>query len=179
MGIAPTGRISVNHELLRQHVADCPTWQAFVQATTKEQAANRIHIQTTPDPEDGNAYRRDELEALRPFATVFTAETDGFGADATAAHGDGFSYTDSGRLKLTIEADIRTELSRADALIEFDNMLGTLLDEILARSGQGGYLAIGRLTFDVGPVPCKRMAVGGQGSFLYLEMGIEWGGYGR
>lgn len=74
-------------------------------------------------------------DATRPLAVI--ADSEQWLARSDSAVGSGTSVTDQGSLLLIIERDVTAGQDHNEAAIEFRNLLGSLIEEMLTKSGTG------------------------------------------
>jgi len=134
-----TGEIVGPIDALRQIIAGCPSWQAWCE--TSDSAVGLAHTYRIglPLPEKGanRDYRRDELEALRPFAIVDTSPF-GENFNLTLYTEDG-GYLERGNLLVIFEVPVPEAdlLDEAAAKWNFLVKLGAFVSEMRAAMGQG------------------------------------------
>lgn len=147
---APVGAITTVEAMLGGTLSNCAAFQTFVGAADAAEALLRIHYAALPAPADGQQYTAAELAALRPFALIWTSEREGFERRRIAVGTDGFEFGESGRLQLELVRTVPTLGADEPALVEreFLNAIGQIIDNLCTLAGQGGYLAIERLSLD-------------------------------
>ncbi len=135
-----SGRLSLPPEYLRDQLADCPAWQALCAAADAIQARAKTHRDRLPPPANGHSYTAAELADYRPYAVIYTAPERGFRMDRAALG----TYLDSGAVLLEIERDVPLEYSddEAGANVDFENRLGAIFEELVARADTGDFLAV-------------------------------------
>lgn len=168
-----TGSLSLSKENLRITLADCATFRTWVGATTAAQALNRIHHEGLPPRTSGEEYTIEELNALRPYALL---STESFGSRHEAAS-TSFDYRDSGTIRCRLVQEVPQEIADDHGEIgrRFDNVVGGIMDDLAALSGQGGYLAIEGMDM---PEPWTRTEDNRQatdGDFVQVDLLFEWG----
>ncbi len=171
----PTGPISLAQQNLRLSLADSTAWRSWVDATTQEQALNRIHLIGLP-PADDDFYTRIELETKRPYAIVAMAPEGGFMQRALAS-GATRTPGDSGVLLLTIADDVPQEIESnlAELDMRFLNNVGAVLDDMWDVNGTGGYLAFSEVGVLLGPYRAVQEAQSGQGDWVGIDLRFNWG----
>lgn len=112
-----TGMLSLPLDRLADLVKACDAW------TTLGGDAADVYIMAAPE------------DAARPLAVI--ADSEQWLVRSDSAVGSGTSVTDQGSLLLIIERDVTAGQGHNDAAIEFRNLLGTLIEEMLTKSGTG------------------------------------------
>ena len=142
---APAGRVSLAQERLRQSLAAGATWRKLCGATNAKEALEHIYHFGLPEPANGKAYDRQELQSYRPHALVWTVQQDGFTWTREAS---GPSYGTSGKLVLHVQRespDAEGDKPTADVNLAWLNLLGPIGDELFALGETSGYLDIGAI----------------------------------
>jgi len=155
-----TGSIALPLDLLETTIANSAEFQAWVEAANATAAKTRIY-QT--------AVERDGW--TRPYAFI----TDG---DSWRANkqGDPNCFVRSGSLVLGFETDVGSDDVETAARI-LRNKAGTVLDEMMALAGFGGYLAITDIEKLEGVVESWSEAEDGAGTkehYLIYEVEVLW-----
>lgn len=172
---AATSGISLAEQHLANMLADAPAFRALASGvTTAEQAhARMIHYDALPPPEGDQAvHTPDELNKLRPFAILFTAEQNGYRRRRTATG----CFVESGQIVLHLECNIPAALAsdRSEALRRFKNSLGAILDDLEPLTEQAGYLAAN--AFDVQMLALEAEdAIPMNGDNVFAIVTIPWG----
>ena len=188
MPTAPSGPISLVEQRLKVLLANSATWQTWTGSANATAALDTIYLNALPKPAAADGYALDELQTYRPFAVIATDEAEGF-AKAKFAEGSSFSFDESGRMTLTIEADIAAGDvdDDAEASMKFKNNLGNVLAEIAALAGTEGtievdgnpmYLRVTNISVDAGPYRSDEDQVPTEGDFYMVQIGIEWSSFG-
>lgn len=171
---AAEGGITLAEEHLRLTVADCARFRTWaLNAPDQAAALSRIYIDGIPDhPIDQDAYTLEQMQALRPFAIVTTANQNGFSKGRIATE----TYAELGRLAVAFEENVPANVARDVAALErtFKNTLGVILNEMLALAYQPGYLAIDLITFH-GPLRCSRDVAVAEGDHHFAYFEIQYG----
>lgn len=173
---AAEGVISTPEEILAATIADCPRWQAMCRAADAEGAMQSIYFDALPPPpNDEDAYSCEQLEALRPYVMVYSDEDTGvsFNHSATTL---GFNFRGSGRIKATIEQTVDPEVAHdpQEVFRRFKNDVGVLLQEMMARAGSAGFLAMRNVTAQ-GPLRAHEDLIQDEGDFVVYHLTLEWG----
>ncbi len=144
---AAAGCISLAQETLRVTMANVVEFQTLVGAADAAAALGDVYHEGLPPPADENSdtYTRAELEALRPYALIWTEEEQGFRLTPDSA--DGFSV--SGTLHCQIEHDIDPLIANDAGEVDRQhrNLIGKIIDELKPMARLGPYLAWETLTF--------------------------------
>lgn len=136
-----TGCITKAEQLLRDSLAACTTFQTWVGATTAADAAEHIYLEALP-PDDiySDRHEVERLIARRPFAQIWTSETDGLSinriASPNATSASGTMYL---RLERNVPEDIRHDYAEVDRT--FKNTIGLILS-----SGDAGNPGLSELS---------------------------------
>ena len=148
---SPAGPISLAESVLRTTLADCTHFRSWVGAANQAQALDRIYLDGLPPPaNNADSHTLSELQALRPFAVIYTEEQRGWRTRQNAA-GTRHWFIHSGSLTVRFEQD-----SPSDALDDpgeldrrFRNTIGQIVSTeddanpgLLELAGTPGYLAI-------------------------------------
>jgi hypothetical protein len=176
---AAEGGITLAEEHLRLTVADCARFRTWaLNAPDQAAALARIYIDGLPLPPEGqDAYTLEQMQALRPFAIVTTANQAGYskGRIATA------TYAEVGKLAVAFEENVPANLARDIAAVErsFKNTLGTILDQMLglaytAPDADRQYLAIDLITFH-GPLRCTQDVAVAEGDHHFAYFEVQYG----
>jgi hypothetical protein len=127
---------------LRELVAACATFQAWVGADTAETPATAALASTClqePSPESGDeTHAPEELELRRPFALIdWFVPLSGMGGEPYHAQRIGqLAYVESGRLMLTFEADTDpAATTHTEALTKFVEKVEAIVGEMLGLAG--------------------------------------------
>jgi hypothetical protein len=175
---AASGPISVAQDTLGTTLAHAAAFQAWVEAEDADEAAERIYHFTLPDPrsEDGE-YTREELEAYRPYAVLFTAAREGFRYDLDAVGESGFEFKGSGRLEIRLvqNAPFGVTEPNAEADRRFKNAVGDIIADLCGLAGNGGYLAFSSIRLQEGPYWPSSTLVHSQGLWQAAEIALDWG----
>ena len=137
------GPVQESVELVRTLLADCASFRTWIHATgsaasQRLQAFGKIYQIYLDPPFEVDGYDRDEIRALRPYASIDLATDEPYVRDAVAAQGDGSEQgMDSGSIIVEFHENIPTtdvEHPR-EAVIAFRRVLGAILDEMIVLSG--------------------------------------------
>jgi hypothetical protein len=166
----PSGRFNVALLRLRAMVAASSNFQSWVGALSAEDALDSIFLHC----EEGESAA---LAALRPFALIHYGEK---WESPMLAGGSKNFHLDEFSLELHFEADTEASLVDApgDALTDFANQIGPIVDDILDLSGQSGYLAINNLSFTDGPPWRSDERSRHENDFCHVGFVVEFGGGG-
>lgn len=129
MAITPSGPFSVPMHALAELVAASATFQLMVAAANAAEALDHVHYpeaDTRVDPETGRPKHE------RPYAIVSRGTQ--WGATKVAIE----TYQYAGDLQLTFERNVADGAEDGpDALLDFQNKIGAILNEMLAKAGWG------------------------------------------
>jgi len=140
--MANAGCLALAKDTLKATLGDCASFRTWVGASgddVQAQALNRIHKDDLPPPEDSNVYTLAELQALRPFAIIYTAG--GFRKEYDASPAE---FENTGTLAVLLEQDVPERIKNDPAAIadEFETVIGQIMDDLCALVDQAGYLTI-------------------------------------
>lgn len=171
---AAVGPISLAVERARVTLADCAAFRTLVGATSQAQALSRIHVASPPTPANKTEHTLEELQRLRPYATVW-ADTDGSLTLVRDTH-DAYTPAEVGRIMILIERDVPTNIKDNPAEIETRclNDMGQVMTELMTLAGGADYLDIQRIDGH-GPVRSPDDDRAEIGDFLAYQMECEWG----
>lgn len=139
----PAGCLSLAQEYLRQTLAACATFQTLCNLDNAAHAAERIYHEGLPEPGEGDTHTLQELQSLRPYAIVYTAEESGF-TRTYEATGTRFEFDDHGRLMIRLERDSpdnANDQPTTPANLDWRNVIGEIIDDLCKLAGTPGYLA--------------------------------------
>lgn len=173
---APQGSISKAVDNLRVTLADSAAFRSWVGAVDQATALVKIYYESLPPPADKNEHTFAELVAYRPYALVWTVPDSGF-ALRHDAHSGLFVYNESGLMMIRLIQAVDAGIANDPAEIsrQFLNTVGTILDQLAAKAGGGGYLAIEEMELDFGPYrgdPDERST---QGDYVGADVKLSWG----
>lgn len=174
MSHTASGRIALVLENMRSLLAVSATFQTLRNAANATDAKVGIHLVSLPEPVDGHVYTLEELQAYRPFALIdFPDDGESFNSSRIAET----AYQDSGRLVMMLEAEVPDALAKrpADAKIWFLNQVGAILTEMMAYSGDAGYLTVHTFRILRGPERSRDDVLSAEGDFFQVLLEIEWG----
>jgi len=146
------GTASLAQESLRVTLADATAFRALLSpAMTQAQALARIYLEGLPPPGSGHVHTKTELEALRPYAIIWTDPSNGLRMELDAID----SFASHGRLMVRIEQNAPSGLGSeptSDANLQFRNSIGQIMDDVaaLVAPRQAGYLAVTAIDLEEG-----------------------------
>ncbi len=128
--ITPSSILSIPMAMLRDHIASCSAFQTWVNEETAQRAKTRVHI-VAFDPQTKDL----------PFAHVYMTD-DWETVSIAGGAAEWFETTRS--LDVCFQGPIPPELAdnADDAMLDFLNHMGAILEDMLALAGQAGYVAI-------------------------------------
>ena len=144
---------------LRDLLAGCPAFQAWVGATDAAAARARIHLlETSPDP---------------PLPLALIDVGDGFERERVSLT-DGRPFAQRGTLTLYLQEAVAAEADEATAALGVCRRLGQVWDELERRSGGPGGLTITGISLLAAPtrVPSERRDV--TGDTYDAALAITW-----
>jgi hypothetical protein len=157
-------------EMVRRLVAASPAFRAWVgvdhEADPVGAAREFIHLVEVSKQDD----------AARPYALI----THGFDLNAIAvAGGGGAVYADSGEVFLRFLADVDAQYKAdaADAMLDFGNVVGDILDEVSALSETGEYMRVREFSI-LDLYRADETVSEGEGDFIEIIIAVRWGGAG-
>jgi hypothetical protein len=174
----PSGSISLAKQNLKVSLADCQVFRTWSGASDQAGALAHIHLEGLPKPPDGQqAYTKEQLAEIRPYAIVYTAANNGFDLTVSSfgAHAE---YDSKGKLFFTLFqncTDREGDDPSSDANLEFSNFCGNLIDELAALSGLAGYTCFDRLAFQ-GPFWTHPQLLPSEGLYQWCEISLDWKG---
>lgn len=140
--MANSGGIYSAKNTFKVTLADCAVFRTWVDASGDDiqvQALNRIYKDAAPPPADGDKYTLAELQALRPFALLWTEPGFQKLQDASA-----MQCSNDGAIRVGLEQDVPDRICTDFGAIadEFELFLETVINQMLDLSGGpgGGYL---------------------------------------
>ena len=179
------GPIYNAQEALRYLLAVCPTFREWTSTESRAAALARVHHFHLPWPSDGDSYTRVELQALRPYAMVWTPPG-GFRMEKE----DVSSFVDSGTLALRLvqtapdndenEPDDETNLT-------FLKTVGKIMREMCERQGTEDaeaftdeqpqtHIAFTAIELKGGPCWPEEIDETTEGPWVCFDIEIEWCG---
>jgi hypothetical protein len=177
---AAAGTISLAEEALRVALADCAAFRTWVGAADRAEALESIYVDGLPAPAgDADVHTRAELEALRPYAILFTAEGDGVRRRLEAGGGT-FCFDAGGRLIVRLVQDCPQSLDDQPtswANQQWRQTVGLIradLRQTAAQPNQAEYLAITRLAVASGPYWSPREVAVLEGVWQGVELEAVW-----
>jgi hypothetical protein len=173
---AAAGSISKAIENLRTTLADCSTFRNGVGAGDAPTALEHVFYEALPPPAEGSEYSAAELVGYRPYALVSMEVENGFQA-AADAHGSHFEFDESGVLSVWFEDNVEPSIAEQHGEISrrFLNVVGSIVDELQALAGTGGYLAAQAIEVVMGPGRGALDERSAQGDYVALRLRIAWG----
>lgn len=168
--------MSLAQENLRVTLAASSAFRSLVKATgvsANAQALARIHHDALPPSRIGPEHSLAELEVYRPCALLWQDPRGGFGRRLVATN----STIDFGVLMMRIAADVDREISEnhQEAYVRFQNVIGGIIDDLVALAGQAGYLAITQISVESGPYRTHPDEYDTVGDCQFCDLRIAWG----
>ena len=161
--VTATGILSVPLELIRTHIAACAAFQSWVNEADATQAKKRVHIVAfDPDTKDW------------PFAHVYFTED---WQSVSIAGGAAFFFDNTRSVDVHFEAEVPAELADDpdDAMLDFLNNIGAIIEDMQEYAGQAGYAAITSIRQIEAPWRSDDDDVVTDGDIQGVTYRIEWG----
>ena len=178
----PLGTISLAEENLRTMLSASTAFQTFcgIDPLGDQPAAEalaRIYRDGLPGPADDTSYTLAELQALRPYAVIFTADAHGLLLERDAAE----QFEASGHIHVRLQRDCPSTYDdepTSDANRDFKNFLGQIMNDLCSLRGQAasGQLMFDRLSLDYGPYWPTPQAAEAQGYWQGADLSVRWRG---
>lgn len=154
-----TGPLSIPLAMLRTMLSESAVFQAWVGAGDATEALDSILYVEKKDLQ-------------RPFAVIDIGED--WESEQIAAGLRG-SFVNSGQLLLFFEADVAEGATDGDALIDFLDPVGGVIQDIQVLSGQGGYISIHSIIMSEPPDRADDNEDPPEGDHYNIEFTITWG----
>ncbi len=152
MAIDPAiGIITTAEEKLGENIAHATRFQTITGSADATEAKQHIYYSSLPDPQDGSAYTKEELQSYRPYAMIWTDENTGLTMVKT---GEQRTWIGSGSIFAEFGYNADPTKSQAEIEREWKNILGEMLfqttqpdpfDGIIENAGEGNFLDIRRV----------------------------------
>lgn len=141
MPTAAAGSVSLSKSYLREQLANCSTFQTLCGVSTKANALPFIFYDSLPEKTDGTEYSLAELQAVRPHAIISLIDrvSTPQGVSGNGAFSMSRTFTHEIRLERNVPSAIAGDAGEVN--LTWDNIWGSIMDELEALSGQAGYLA--------------------------------------
>lgn len=177
------GVIAKAEDRLREMLAACSTFQTWTSTESAAAAKERIHFDELPTASlSEESYPLSEAVSLRPYALIWTSETQGLTLNVVASPG---CVSPSGMLLIWFVENIPDEYYNAysTAAMLFRNTIGKIMQSEsdsspglieLVRAGGSSHLDIHRLVFS-GPFRGNEEEVPGMGDYHMCELEVHWG----
>jgi len=172
-----TGALTTVEETARHTLADCEAWRELTATVGNERSSlARIHTDALPPPPDeAEAYNREQVEGLRPYALLWLAADGGFRRHIVAKDTRN-RFSDSGEVRVKICATVPSELAGdpAEADRQFKNSIGTIINQLCDLAGQAGYLDFTELELTAGPWRNGDEEALAEGDVIGCDMSLLW-----
>lgn len=175
------GCITKQESLLRDTLAACTYFQSLVSESTAAAAKAHIYLESVPPPHAyTDAYTVAQIRARRPFAYIWTGESQAFTLHRIAAPN---CITPSGTLLIRIERDVPNSIRHDYAEVDrtFKNIIGQILQSgdtdnpgLAELNGTAGYRDWERLDFS-GPVRTSDDDLPTLGDAQMCEIMVQYG----
>jgi hypothetical protein len=127
--ISPEGDLNFHVEKFRTMLGDAPEFQTWTDTPDAARALLRIHYEKPPPPKNKESYTHEELEAMRPFAVVYTADTGGFLWTLDSVD----TIQQEGTIILELEQTAKESSGSdpdAEALMDWSNAIGLIAESL-------------------------------------------------
>lgn len=167
------GVFSLAQELLRVSIADSATFRTLVDADTQAKALERIHLDELPPAKSKKGYEKKELQQYRPYVILWAGGYRG----QHSATGSAYEYERSGAFKVQFVLDIDQEVSHNGGEVgrRFMNTVIQIVEDMLALSGQAGYLAIEDFDIAEAWTRTAEEQLETEGDAATIEVEFRWG----
>lgn len=172
--VTPAGPLALPQERLRTLIANTAEWQSWTGTTTPGGADDSIYHAAIPRPSDGTYDQASELDALRPFILLGTAD-DGFRRERISGAGP-FGATESGTLTMQVEQTAQHS-HPGDAEIDFLNRLGRLISDMWGLSGNlaaADHFRIVEIEMPNAPERASEDEVKTSGDYQLAVLAVSW-----
>lgn len=171
MAVTAAGRLSLPLDNLQDLIANSGNFQTWTGTANAAAAKARIHVQA-----EGPSY-------TRPAAIVSLGPDDDWRSVQDSAGAAGH-YVDTGMLRVQFEANVASgnQADHTDALYEFTNNVGAIIDDMLGLAGSDTYLVVHEIRKTDGPGRIRIEDVGtdadefsSDGDAYGIEFTVMWG----
>jgi len=150
-----SGYISAARDRFKTTLADCASFRTLVSAANRAEALVHIYDSALPVATAGYGYEnsRAEMEALRPYARIWIAPSQGYSIKAIATSGSLRSWRDKGEVWCELEYDIAAGDTADDSAVQCDgeDLFGSIIQDLLLLIGGADYLNITEIELVGGP----------------------------
>jgi hypothetical protein len=138
----PRGVLSEAEDLLATTLADCTEFRTLVDEDEQPAVLANIYNDVLPEPA-GGTYTLAELQALRPYALLWTSPDNGYRSRADSA-GDGNDFVEGGEIILKLERAVTDgeSVSQAQSDRDWNDIVGSIIRQMHDLAGLSGYLNI-------------------------------------
>lgn len=173
---AAVGILSEVIDVLRNTIAESATFRAWVNAPNTAEALEHIYYEGYPPPGDGVAHTLEELLHIRPCAIVWMEPLEGLRGEKAAAGAGKENFNHSGTVMVKLIQDIDPDIAADPGEISrrFCNVVGGVVNDVLALNESGGYLAT-RGWSCFGPFLEEAERIPEVGNTIELDLRFEWG----
>ncbi len=170
----PAGSMNLAVKYFRNMLGDTPAILTWMSEPAAVNALERIHYEGLPDPVNGVAYEKKELEMLRPFAFVYIADQAGFSRRRISTS----NFDQVGSIVLHLEQNSPESLGdgpTSDANTQWSNTIGLIIDGLidLRVAGAAGHLMFDRIRLMLRGSASKEQAAT-QGMFQRALLSIDF-----
>lgn len=177
---AAIGIVTTAEEKLGECIANATRFQTITSSANATEAKNHIYYGSLPDPANGSAYTREELEGYRPFAMIWTDENTGL---TMAKRADRITWANSGSIFAWFEMDADSNDETQESDRKWKNTIGELLFRttqpdpfvgILENAGNANFLDIQRVVIrEIQRADIKHLDE--QGDWMMSIVEFDWG----
>ncbi len=138
-----------------------------------------IYHEGLPKPADGSTHTKAELEALRPYAIIWTDPDGGYATQSDSAPSSAGGFVSAGSLLVEIErnsTDGAEDEPTSAANLDWRNAVGKIIDDLCDLSGTESYMILESITLDHGPYWNDRASAETHGIYQGVRLAVRWGG---
>lgn len=157
-------------------LANSAKFREIIEAADATEAATLIFGDELVDPDDGHAYTKEELQSLKHYAQVYSADEGGY-----SANDDGSGWVRKSGVAIIYIERLVTEYeqnSETDPLaIErwFGNRVGDLMDQVTTYIRDNSGPQVKGWFVSAGPGTNDRKQWDSLGRWQGIEISVEWG----
>ena len=169
----PTKSMGLAQHYLANMIADSPSFRTWVGAADQAEALARIYHDALPPVLTDLA----SLQALRPFALVWTDPQKGFNR-STVGEGATRSYNSDGVIAVYFEDNVDTLIQDdpTEIGVRLKNNVESVQSDLDGFNGVAGYLAYNEIRKIEGPSRAEEDERPTQGDFMFLVWQVIWEG---
>lgn len=164
MAVSPSGILSNTRAAVATALSQCAEFQSLVGAADAAEALLSIYHHGLPDPANGaSEYTDAELTSYRPNAILYTDEDQGC---QTVYEAQGGSFEAMIHVGIELIRDVTKTVGdapSADANVEWDNIVGTIIEELWVESAAAEVIDFAAINLERGPTWAARDEYPGRG----------------